>query len=375
MHIARACLNRFFNPDPTRNTKENLEMKGLQRLRHPLRYLAHRLPWQSGRILLLILLLATLMLVATSCASKYAYPAGDGTQRASVAMADAPAWSSPESGSSLDEWIRANLRPRASRWNQLDPSGLHLHAASALIVDEYGNRLYSKNAQQIRPIASITKLMTAMVVLDAGAPMTTRIKIIEDDRDRLRNSRSRLRLNEAILSRREMITVSVMSSDNRAAHALARTTFRGGTPAFIKAMNRKAISLGMLNTHFADSSGLNGNNRSTAEDLVKLVKAAASYPLIREITEQGEITVRPFADGTSLPYRNSNPLVRTPDWQVEVSKTGFINESGYCLAMQARIDNRPVIVILLNASARWATVSDSNQVRDWLLGQNQAAGS
>ncbi|WP_408034171.1 D-alanyl-D-alanine carboxypeptidase family protein [Thiorhodovibrio winogradskyi] len=319
---------------------------------------------------MLKLLLGILILSAASCASNHENRPDDVPRPAAAPVIEAQDWSQTTGGSALDEWIAANLRPRASRWTRLDPSLLNLHSASALIVDEHGNRLYTKNVQQIKPIASITKLMTAMVVLDAGVPMKTPIKIVEDDRDRLRNSRSRLRINEATLSRGEMIAVSVMSSDNRAAHALARTTFRGGTPAFIAAMNRKAKSLGMSNTHFADSSGLNGNNRSNAEDLVKLVRAADTYPFIRAITAKGEMTVRPFADGSPLHYRNSNSLVRDPTWQIDVSKTGFIRESGYCLVMQARIDNRRVIMIFLDSPVLWARVSDSTQVRDWLLGKN-----
>lgn len=323
---------------------------------------------RPGRVvvsgLLMRLLLGLLILSGSACASKQAHRA----QAALPPVVDAQDWLHANSRSPLDHWIQENLQqPGVNYWSQLDPSLLQLHSSSALIVDEYGNRLYSKNAEQVKPIASITKLMTAMVVLDAGVPLQTRIKIIESDVDRLRNSRSRLRVNEAILSRGEMVRVSVMSSDNRAAHALARTTFRGGTPAFIDAMNRKAKSLGMVNTYFADSSGLNGNNRSNAEDLVKLVKAAATYPLIRETSGQSEMTLRPFTDGTPLLYRNSNPLVKSPDWQLDVSKTGFINEAGYCLAMQTRVDNRRFIMIFLDSPASWARVSDSSQVRNWLL--------
>ena len=339
-------------------------------------FFSFRLPRHPVRRGGLIALLAVLTLGFGACASRpddqFAVVSPPQTFRATSLQAGAQS----NSRSELDEWIRENLLPpKSSQWRQRDPSLLNLNAASALIVDGNGTQLYSKNAAQIKPIASITKLMTAMVVLDAGVPMQTRITIVEADRDRLRNSRSRLRINEARLSRGDMIAVAVMSSDNRAAHALARTTFRGGTPAFIAAMNRKAKSLGMHHTHFADSSGLNGNNRSSAEDLVKLVRAAASYPFIREITARGEMTVRPFADGTPLRYRNSNPLARNPDWRLDVSKTGFINEAGYCLAMQARFDNRPVIMIFLDASERWARVSDSRQVRDWLLTGNPASGS
>jgi D-alanyl-D-alanine endopeptidase (penicillin-binding protein 7) len=217
--------------------------------------------------------------------------------------------------------------------------------------------------------------MTAMVVLDTGVSLQTPIRIVEDDRDRLKNSRSRLRINDTVLPRREMIMVSLMSSDNRAAHALGRTTFRGGTPAFIQAMNRKARALGMHNTQFVDSSGLDPRNRSTAEDLVKMVRAASNYPLIRETTSRGEMALRPFSDGTSLQYRNTNPLVRSPEWTVEVSKTGFINEAGRCLAMQARIDNRRLYMVFLGSNGKLGPMGDSNRVREWVLAGNRTTAA
>ena len=266
-----------------------------------------------------------------------------------------------------DGW---RLNERSREWSGLNRAALNLHSASAMIVDERGNVLYSKNARAVRPIASVTKLMTAMVVLDTGVSLQTPIRIVEDDRDRLKNSRSRLRIDDAILPRREMIMVAIMSSDNRAAHALGRTTFRGGTEAFIQAMNRKARALGMHNTHFVDSSGLDPRNRSTAEDLVKMVRAASNYPLIRETTSRGEMTLRPFRDGTALQYRNTNPLVRSPEWTVEVSKTGFINEAGRCLAMQARIDNRHFYMVFLGSDGKLGPMGDSNRVREWILASN-----
>ncbi|BCU07718.1 serine hydrolase [Allochromatium tepidum] len=262
------------------------------------------------------------------------------------------------------------LNERSSEWSGLNRAALNLHSASAMIVDERGNVLYSKNARAVRPIASVTKLMTAMVVLDTGVSLQTPIRIVEDDRDRLKNSRSRLRINDTVLPRREMIMVAIMSSDNRAAHALGRTTFRGGTPAFIQAMNRKARALGMHNTQFVDSSGLDPRNRSTAEDLVKMVRAAANYPLIRETTSRSEMTLRPFSDGTPLQYRNTNPLVRSPEWTVEVSKTGFINEAGRCLVMRARIDNRHFYMVFLGSDGKLGPMGDSNRVREWILAGN-----
>jgi D-alanyl-D-alanine endopeptidase (penicillin-binding protein 7) len=249
-----------------------------------------------------------------------------------------------------------------------------INSASALIVDERGNRIYGKNTREVKPIASVTKLMTAMVVLDSGVSLDTPITIIEADRDTLRHSRSRLRIGQATLSRREMLMVALMSSDNRAAAALARTS-PGGTPQFIAAMNRKARALGMHDTSFADSSGLDNRNRSTAEDLVKMVRGAAQYPLIREATSRGEMTVHPFVDKSTLEYRNTNPLVRNPEWQVELSKTGFINESGHCLVMQTRIGGRRLYVVFLDAVGKLTPVGDSNRLRTWLVGGQRIAGN
>ncbi|WP_373506647.1 serine hydrolase, partial [Thiocapsa sp.] len=194
----------------------------------------------------------------------------------------------------------------ASQHQVTGTSALKISSASALIVDERGNRIYGKNTHDVKPIASVTKLMTAMVVLDSGVSLDTPITIIEEDRDTLRHSRSRLRIGQATLSRREMLMVALMSSDNRAAAALARTS-PGGTPQFVEAMNRKAHALGMLDTSFFDSSGLDNRNRSTAEDLVKMVRGAAQYPLIREATSRSEMKVYPFADKSALEYRNTNP--------------------------------------------------------------------
>lgn len=253
------------------------------------------------------------------------------------------------------------------------PSGLQIKSSSALIVDAEGNRLYGKNTLEVKPIASITKLMMAMVVLDARVPLETPITIIEADRDRLRHSRSRLRIDQARLSRRELLMVALMSSDNRAAAALGRTTFQGGTARFVEAMNRKAQALGMHDTQFADSSGLDNRNRSTAEDLVKLVRAASRYRFIRETTARGELTVHPFADGTPLEYRNTNPLVRNPAWNVQVSKTGYINEAGHCLVMQTEIDGRQLYVVLLDAAGKLTPVGDSNRLRAWLIGGRRLA--
>ncbi len=261
----------------------------------------------------------------------------------------------------------------ASQHQVTGTSALKISSASALIVDERGNRIYGKNTHDVKPIASVTKLMTAMVVLDSGVSLDTPITIIEEDRDTLRHSRSRLRIGQATLSRREMLMVALMSSDNRAAAALARTS-PGGTPQFVEAMNRKAHALGMLDTSFFDSSGLDNRNRSTAEDLVKMVRGAAQYPLIREATSRSEMKVYPFADKSALEYRNTNPLVRNPEWHVEVSKTGFINEAGHCLVMQTQIGGRRLYVVFLDATGKLTPVGDSNRLRTWLVGGQRIAG-
>lgn len=241
-----------------------------------------------------------------------------------------------------------------------------IHSGAALVIDHNGNRLYGKNTTEVRPIASITKLMTAMVVLDADLPMDDRITITEADRDRLRYSSSRLRIGEATLSREDMLRVALMSSDNRAAAALGRTTFADGTPRFVEAMNGKARALGMRDSRFADASGLDAGNESTAEDLVRLIHAAAQYPFIREVTSTGAFTAHPFKTRGPLQYRNTNPLVRDARWNVELSKTGYIHEAGRCLVMQAVIEDRRLYIVLLNAQGKLTPMADSQRLRDWL---------
>ena len=255
-------------------------------------------------------------------------------------------------------------------------AGPDIQSGAALIIDHYGNRLYGKNTTEVRPIASLTKLMTAMVVLDADVPLEDPITITEQDRDRLRWSRSRLHIGEATLSRGDMLRVALMASDNRAAAALGRTTFAGGTPDFVAAMNEKAAALGMRSSHFADSSGLDGANESTAEDLVRMVHAAAQYPFIREATSTGEFTAHPYGGGGAVQYRNTNPLVRDARWNVELSKTGYVNEAGRCLVMQAVFARRRLYIVLLNAQGKYTPVADVRRLRDWLEagGDRRTAG-
>ncbi|MFA5495507.1 MAG: D-alanyl-D-alanine endopeptidase [Porticoccaceae bacterium] len=242
---------------------------------------------------------------------------------------------------------------------------LRLESTSVILVDALsGKTLYEKNAETVKPIASITKLMTAMVVLDAKLPMTEELVIDKDDIDRLKGTSSRLPMGTK-LHRLEMLRLALMSSENRAASALGRH-YPGGKTAFIAAMNRKAGELGMTNTHFADSTGLTPKNVSTASDLVKMIAAASEYPLIREFTttDGQQITVRPTAH--QLQYINSNPLVRKGAWHIDVSKTGYINEAGRCLVMKASVANRPAFMVFLQSSGKYSPMGDAARIKTWI---------
>ena len=244
-----------------------------------------------------------------------------------------------------------------------DVRRLDVQSAAALVLDQNaGDALYQKNASQVVPIASITKLMTAMVVLDSAPSMHTPITISDDDVDTLRGSRSRLHVG-SVMSRQFALLLALMSSENRAAHALARN-YPGGMSAFLSAMNIKAQSLGMRDTHFEDPTGLTSNNVSTARDLAKMVVAAHSYPLIREFSTTSEATVE--IGGHELAYRNTNPLVKSAAWDVGLSKTGYIHEAGKCLVMQARVADKPVVIVLLDSSGKQTRVGDANRIKRWM---------
>ena len=291
-------------------------------------------------------------------------------QSVSPSEADTPATPQPTGASLASVQPSQALPPQppvSPPLPEIVPRGLDLSSASVLVIDDAGQPVYAKGTRVQRPIASITKLMTAMVVLDSGVPLDEPLTILEEDRDLLRHSRSRLRIERApTLTRGETLAVALMSSDNRAASALGRTTLPGGKPAFVAAMNRKAAALGMTDSRFADPTGLDGNNVSTAEDLVRMIKAAVDYPRIREITTTGAMEVHPYRDQSTLQYRNTNPLVRDPNWQLELSKTGFINEAGHCLVMRAIIGGRTLSIVLLNAYGKRSPVGDSMRLRRWL---------
>lgn len=260
---------------------------------------------------------------------------------------------------------------------------LDLRASAAMVVDQKsGAALYAKNVDVPTSIASITKLMTAMVTLDAGLSLDEEIEVNGEDVDRLKGTGSRLALG-ARLTREELLHLALIASENRAAAALSRA-YPGGRPAFVAAMNRKAREIGMMDSHFIDGTGLNSANRATASDLVKMVDAAYRYPLIREITSTGSYDVS--LPGTQVvkvrqngkmrrvsravqrhvAFNNTNSLTRSDDWDIGVSKTGYINEAGHCLVMQTRIADQRVIIVLLDSIGKWGRIGDAQRIRKWL---------
>ncbi|SOY58198.1 D-alanyl-D-alanine endopeptidase [Cupriavidus taiwanensis] len=240
---------------------------------------------------------------------------------------------------------------------------LALRSSVALVMDQNSNEvLFQKNASAVLPIASITKLMTALVVMDSRLPMDEVLTITEEDRDTEKHSSSRLRFGTQ-LTRQELLLLALMSSENRAASALGRH-YPGGLPAFVQAMNRKARELGMNDSHFVDSSGLSSSNVSSATDLVRMVNAAYRNPTIREFSTQTEHEVNVL--GRTQHYVSTNRLVRGGNWEIGLQKTGFISEAGQCLVMQARVQGRNVVMVFLDSAGKLSRFADANRVKDWL---------
>jgi serine-type D-Ala-D-Ala endopeptidase (penicillin-binding protein 7) len=250
------------------------------------------------------------------------------------------------------------------RWHALNPRKLKLQSAAALVVDAEGNELYSKRVDEPRPIASITKLMTAMVVLDGGLSMQERITIVKDDRDLIQLTGSRLHYG-ATLTREQLLRLALMASENRAANALGRS-WPGGKAAFVEAMNRKAARLGMQNSRFVDPAGLDPGNVASPRDVEKMVRASLAYPLIRTATTTRSISVYPYKGKGPVRYSNTNRLLKSDAWTIEVSKTGYLDEAGRCLAMQAEIAERPLVIVLLDAYGKQTTFKDSRRIRQWI---------
>ena len=240
---------------------------------------------------------------------------------------------------------------------------LDVRSSSVIVLDAVDSSvLYAKQAQSPVPIASITKLMTALVVLDAGQPKDEMIELTTADRRLERSSASRLAIGSKI-SRGDLLHLALMSSENRAAHAVARA-YPGGLPACIKAMNMKARALGMKTARFTDPTGLSSGNVSSASDLAKLVAAAAADPTIRTYSTSTSHTV---AVGRQLlEFRNTNSLVNKADWDVMVQKTGYTSDAGQCLVMKTVIRERPVLIVLLNSFGKYTRVADVRRIRKWM---------
>jgi D-alanyl-D-alanine endopeptidase (penicillin-binding protein 7) len=243
------------------------------------------------------------------------------------------------------------------------PDALMLRSSVAYVIDQNnGEPLFDKNSRAVVPIASITKLMTSMVVLDSKEPMTDQIEVTDEDRDYEKNTGSRLSVG-SVLSREDMLHIALMASENRAAAALSRY-YPGGRPAFLAAMNAKAKQLGMNDTHFENPTGLTSQNVSSARDLVKMVNAAYQYPMIRRFSTDHSYEV--YTGKRTLAYNSTNALVRNPTWDIGLQKTGFINEAGECLVMQATIHGRPMIMVLLDSSGKYSRFADASRLRTWL---------
>ncbi len=249
-------------------------------------------------------------------------------------------------------------------WGTLNPGKLKLRSTSALIVDQTGAIIYEKKADEPRPIASITKLMTAMVILDSGLPLQKKITITKEDRDLIQLTGSRLKYS-ATLSRQQLVHLALMASENRAANALGRT-YPGGHPAFIKAMNRKARELGMTHSVFADPAGLDAGNIAPARDVLLMLRAAESYPFIREASTTRVASVHPYKGRGELRFGNTNRLLKNKRWDIQLSKTGYLNEAGRCLVMHAEIADKPLYIVLLNSYGKLTPFGDSNRIRDWI---------
>ncbi len=261
----------------------------------------------------------------------------------------------------------AMVPPRPSFGHRAGLNGaddpLDLKSSVALVMDPVTKEvLFSKNSSAVLPIASITKLMTALVVVEAGLPMGERLSIGADDIDTEKGSRSRLKVG-AELSRGEMLHLALMASENRAANALGRH-YPGGAPAFVAAMNKKARELGMNDTRYVEPTGLSSSNQSSANDLSLLVKAASEHQVIRELSTALDTSVA--VGPRQVQFRNTNGLVRDSSWDISLQKTGYISEAGRCVVMQAQLAGRNLIMVLLDSAGRYSRVADAERIRVWL---------
>lgn len=243
------------------------------------------------------------------------------------------------------------------------PDALALKSSVALVIDQDTREvLFSKNDQAVLPIASITKLMTGLVINDARLPLDEEITITQDDVDTEKRSRSRLTVGSS-LSRGELLHLALMSSENRAAHALGRT-YPGGMQTFVAQMNAKAKGLGMKDTRYVEPTGLSSNNQSSARDLATLVSAAYNAPMLRELSTSPGYQVE--VGNRTLQFNNTNRLVKNPDWDIGLQKTGFISEAGQCLVLQAKVAGRKLIMVFLDSAGKLSRIGDAERVRHWV---------
>jgi len=240
---------------------------------------------------------------------------------------------------------------------------LSLKSSVAFVLDQDTNEvLFHKNAGAVLPIASLTKLMTSVIVVDAGLPLDELLTIAQDDVDTEKGSMSRLAVGTR-LTRGEMLHLALMSSENRAAHALGRH-YPGGLSAFVSAMNAKAQLLGMADTRYVEPTGLSSANQSSARDLAILVGAAYQHPLLRDLSTSQEHEVA--VGRRTLQYRNTNGLIRDPSWDIGLQKTGYIAEAGRCLVMQAQLAGRKLIMVFLDSRGKYSRMGDAERVRHWI---------
>ena len=264
-------------------------------------------------------------------------------------------------GSAFSTSILANETAALNR----DPSNLHLASGSAMVIDLQTDKvLYSSNPDVIVPIASVTKLMTAMVVLDAKQSMDEVIPVNISQTPEMKGVFSRVKLGSE-MNRRDMLLITLMSSENRAAASLAHS-YPGGYPAFILAMNAKAKALGMKHTAYVEPTGLSVYNVSTARDLTKLVMAARKYPMLSELSTTETKTVTFRKPAYSLVFNNTDHLVRKENWDIKLTKTGFTNQAGHCLVLLTTMANRPVSVVILDAFGKYTHFAAASRLREWM---------
>lgn len=268
----------------------------------------------------------------------------------SFTAAGADSASSPKQGASAKSPVKGTIHP-------------DVRSSAVMVMDEADSSvLYARKADAVLPVASITKLMTALVVLESHQPMDEVIEVSAEDRDTELGTTSRLKVGTR-LTRDDLLHLALMSSENRAAHALARH-HPGGLKAFMKAMNLKAEALGMRRTRFADPTGLSSRNVSSASDLAKLVIAASRDPVIRDFSTNRSYAV-PVGNQV-LEFHNTNTLVAKSDWDISVQKTGYTRLAGQCLVMKATIKGRPVVIVLLNSFGKYTRVADARRIRKWM---------